>query len=72
MRWFYLLLLALFAAALAAFALENPDPLTVRYLGRAVDLTLPQLAGAAYGLGMASGWTVVGILRRSVRRATED
>lgn len=72
MRWFYLLLLVLMAAAVAVFAAHNPDPLAVRYPGGAVDATLPQLVGATYLLGMVSGWTVVGFVRRTLARATAD
>ena len=72
MRWFYLLLLVLMAAAVAVFATHNPDPLTVRYPGGAVDATLPQLVAVTYLLGMVSGWTVLGLVRRTLWKATAD
>ncbi len=54
---------------MAVFAALNPSPLAVKYPGGAADLTLPQLVGAAYLLGMVSGWTVVGLFRRSLWKA---
>lgn len=59
------LLLLVPAAAMAVFAAQNPDPLTVRYPGGDYDTTLPVLAVAAYLLG-----AVFGILRRSLAEAT--
>ena len=64
-------MLVLLATQVAVFAALNPDPLAVNYPGGAVSLTAPQLVGAAYLLGMASGWTVVGLARRSLWKAAD-
>jgi hypothetical protein len=41
----------------------------VTFADRAWELPFPGLAAGAYVLGMLSGWTVVGMLRRSWRRS---
>src|SRR5262249_35583217 len=68
MRAFYFLILVLIVAAVALFAVQNNEPVTLRYLDRSVSLPMAVLIAAVYGLGMVSGWTVVGFLRRSWRR----
>ena len=49
----------------------DQDEVTVRFLDWSTTASLAHLAAIAYGLGMLSGWTVVGMLRRSIRRVTE-
>lgn len=71
MRILYLILLLLFFAAVGLFAYQNSETITLKYLDRAVDAPLPAVIGAVYLLGMFTGWTVVGIVKRSLRRATE-
>ncbi len=72
MRLFYFILLLLFAGALAAFAVQNRDAIEIKFLEWKDTYPLPALLGAAYVLGMFSGWTVVGMIRRSLKRVTED
>jgi uncharacterized membrane protein YciS (DUF1049 family) len=71
MRVVYFLILLIFLAAVGVFALQNNEPITLQYLDRSVTTTLPLLIAAVYVLGMLSGWTVVGILKRSLQRVTE-
>ena len=71
MRLFYFILLLLFVGVLVAFAVQNRDPVSIKFLEWGESYPLPVLLGAAYVLGMFSGWTVVGMLRRSLRRVTE-
>jgi lipopolysaccharide assembly protein A len=71
MRFFYFLVLVLIIAALAVFAVQNDENVPLRYLDRSVTLPMVLLIGAVYLLGMVSGWTVVGILKRSFQRVTE-
>ena len=66
----FILLLAVLGAG-AVFALQNSDNVTVRYLDRSAAVSLPLLIGAVYVLGMVSGWTVLGLLKRSLERVTE-
>lgn len=71
MRLFYFILLVIFVGALVAFAVQNRDPVAIKFLNWGDSYPLPAVLAAAYVLGMFSGWTVVGMLRRSLRRVTE-
>ena len=71
MRFVYLLILLVVLAAIVVFAVQNNEAVTLRYLDRSLSSTLPVLVAVVYVLGMLTGWTVVGFLRRSVRRVTE-
>jgi putative membrane protein len=71
MRFFYLIVLLAFVVGVAAFAVQNNEAITLRYFGRNLTTSFPLLVGAVYVLGMLSGWTVVGLLRRSLERVTE-
>jgi uncharacterized membrane protein YciS (DUF1049 family) len=70
MRFVYLFFLAIFIAAVALFAFQNRETVTVAYLNQSLSCSLALLIGAVYLLGMLSGWTIVGFVRRSVRRVT--
>jgi uncharacterized integral membrane protein len=70
MRVIYALLLLAFLAVLGIFAFQNSEDVTIRFLEWATPVPLAVVAGAAYVLGMFSGWTVVGFLRKSLRRVT--
>jgi len=70
MRFVYLVFLLVFIAAVALFAVQNHDTVTVAYFDRSISCSLALLIGVVYLLGMVSGWTIVGILRRSLRRVT--
>ena len=72
MRVLYFLVLAVIVAAITIFAVQNYEDITLRYLDRELTVALPLLVAAIYFLGMLSGWTVVGFLRRSVQRLTDD
>jgi lipopolysaccharide assembly protein A len=71
MRFVYFLLLLAFIAAVGVFAWQNHEEVTLHYLDRTLAAPLSLLIGAVYLLGMLSGWTVVGMLKRSVQRVTE-
>jgi uncharacterized integral membrane protein len=71
MRALYVLILVVIVAAVAIFAYQNDDSVTLRYFDRSMTLPMSLLIAAVYVLGMLSGWTVVGFLRRSWRRALE-
>ncbi|HLJ92446.1 MAG TPA: lipopolysaccharide assembly protein LapA domain-containing protein [Gemmataceae bacterium] len=72
MRAVYLLMLLIVLAAVGIFALQNNEAVTLRYLDRSITSSLPVLIAAVYLLGMLSGWTVVGFLKRSLQRVTEQ
>jgi putative membrane protein len=70
MRSVYLALLLLVLAAVVVFALQNNETVTLQFLDRSITCALPLLIVIVYLLGMVSGWTVIGLLRRSLRGAT--
>ena len=71
MRFLCLLFLLAFLAAVGIFAWQNQGDVTVAFLQWGYTGKLALVVGAAYLLGMLSGWTVVGMLRRSMRGASE-
>jgi putative membrane protein len=71
MRVIYCLILLVIITAVAVFAVQNNEDVTLHYLDRHVSSSLPVLIGVVYLLGMVSGWTVVGFLKRSLQRVTE-
>jgi hypothetical protein len=72
MRFLCFLFLLAFGGAVAAFAYENQQDITLHFLQWSWAVNVPLVLGATYLLGMLSGWTVVGMLRRSIYRATES
>jgi uncharacterized integral membrane protein len=70
-RFFYLVVLVILVGAIAIFAYQNSDPVNVLFLKWGTSTTLAAVAGAGYLLGMLSGWSVVGLFRRSLNRVTE-
>ena len=71
MRFLCFLFLVAFAGAVGAFAYFNREPVALRLFEWSATYSLAAVAGAAYLLGMLSGWSVVGMLRRSLSRVTE-
>jgi uncharacterized membrane protein YciS (DUF1049 family) len=71
MRLVYLLILLLVLAAVILFAVQNHETVTIEYFNRSLSCSLPLLIAVVYLLGMLSGWTVVGFLKRSIKRVTE-
>jgi uncharacterized membrane protein YciS (DUF1049 family) len=72
MRVMYTLILLVFLGATAIFALQNRAPVTIQYLDRSVSCELSLVIGVTYLLGMLTGWTIVGLLRRSIHRVSEQ
>ena len=71
MRFVCFVILLLVLAAVVVFAVQNNNSVTLNYLGSSLSTSLTVLIAAVYLLGMVSGWTVIGFLRRSLRRVTE-
>ncbi len=71
MRTLCTIFLLIFLAAVAAFAAFNHEEVTVRFFDWSWTTNLAILAGAAYLLGMLSGWTVIGMIRKSLHRVTD-
>lgn len=72
MRWFYLTLVVLFAAATIIFVVQNVEVVTMSFLGLSVRAPLAVLAAVAYVLGTLTGGSLYALLRKSVQgsRAT--
>jgi hypothetical protein len=71
MRFLCFLFLLAFAGAAAAFAWQNLHNVTVTFFDLSFTGALALVIGVSYGLGMLSGWSIVGMLRRSISRVTE-
>jgi Na+/proline symporter len=71
MRIICFLFLVVFVGLVGMFAYQNNRPVDVTVWDHTRELTLPLLVGGSYLLGMLSGWTVVGMVRRSYRRVTD-
>jgi uncharacterized integral membrane protein len=70
-RIFCFVVLVALVGAIAVFAYQNAGQTSIQFLSWGVLLPVAAVAGAAYLMGMVSGWTVVGIFRRSLHRVTE-
>ena len=62
MHALYISVLVLIVAALAIFAYQNNESVTLQFFRRSITLPMSLLIAAVYVLGMLSGWTVVGFL----------
>jgi hypothetical protein len=71
MRFLCFLFLLIFAGIVGAFAYFNQQEVTLKFFDRSLTTSIAAVAGAAYVLGMLSGWTIVGMIRRSVHYITE-
>ena len=71
MRVVYIVVLILFAAAVAVFCYQNPESVAITFLGSSLTLPMPVLVLAVYVLGMLSGWSVLSFLRQSWQRAMQ-
>lgn len=67
MRWLYLIVIILFVAGTAIFALQNLNAVTIWFLGSSVRLPLAILVIVIYVLGAATGGSLYALLRRSYR-----
>ena len=74
MRWVYLTLVILFAAATIIFVVQNVQVVTMSFLGLSVRAPLAVLAAVAYVLGTLTGGSLYALLRKSVQgsRAPRD
>ena len=65
MRWIYLAVIILFAAATIVFAAQNFEIVTMTFLGFNARVPLALLVAVAYLLGAATGGSLFALLRRS-------
>jgi uncharacterized integral membrane protein len=71
MRWFYLILLLIVVTLLVVFIVENRENQTVLFFNQQITAPLCLYFIAVYFLGMWSGGTVVGFVKRAYHHATE-
>ena len=67
MRWLYLTLIVVLAAATLVFILQNWDLVTVSFLGFSIRAPLAILIAAVYVVGAITGGSLFALLRRSYR-----
>jgi putative membrane protein len=67
MRWVYLTVVVLFAAATIIFVFQNVQVVTMSFLGLSVRAPLAVLAAVAYVLGTLTGGSLYALLRKSVQ-----
>jgi putative membrane protein len=65
MRWIYLAVIVLFAAATIIFALQNLEIVTMSFLGIDARAPLALVVAFVYLLGAATGGSLFALLRRS-------
>lgn len=69
MRWIYLAVIVLFAAATVIFALQNFEIVTMSFLGFEVCWPLALLVAVVYLIGAVTGGSLFALLRRSYKGA---
>jgi putative membrane protein len=72
MRVICLLFLLAFAGLIVILAVQNQHDMSLRFFEGTFTLPVAVVLALTYLLGMISGGTVVGMIRRSLRRVTED
>jgi uncharacterized membrane protein YciS (DUF1049 family) len=71
MRLLCLLFLLAVGAGIAVFVTQNEQLVTLTFFNQAVTAPVVTVVVVAYGLGMLTGWSFVGLLRRSFQTATD-
>jgi lipopolysaccharide assembly protein A len=69
MRWFYIVVIVLIAAATLLFCVQNRDFATMSFLQFSIRAPLAILALVVYVLGAVTGGSLYALLRKSVRGA---
>jgi uncharacterized integral membrane protein len=72
MRWFYIVVIVLIAAATLVFCVQNRDLVTMSFLQFSIRAPLAILAVVVYVLGAVTGGSLYALLRKSVRGARKD
>ena len=71
MRWVYLVLLLVIVTIVVVFIAQNRENQTVLFFNQRFTAPLSLIFVAIYFLGMWSGGTVVGFVKRAYQHATE-
>ena len=72
MRWLYLAVIILFAAAIIIFVLQNFETITVSFLRFTISIPVAVMVVVAYVLGAATGGSLSSLLRRSYEGSRRD
>ena len=72
MRWVYLALLLIIVAIIVVLIAQNRENETVLFFNQRITAPLSIYFIAVYFLGMWSGGTVVGFVKRTYHHATEE
>jgi uncharacterized integral membrane protein len=70
MRWVYLVLLLVIVTVIVVFVAQNRESQTVLFFSQRITAPLSIFFVAVYFLGMWSGGTVVGFVKRAYQQAT--
>ena len=71
MRWVYLVLLVVIVTMIVVFVAQNRDNETLKFFNQSITAPLYLFFVAVYLLGMWTGGTVVGFVKRAYKQATE-
>ena len=71
MRWVYLALLLVIVTIIVVFVVQNDEKQTVTFFNQRITAPLSVYFVVVYFLGMWSGGTVVGFVKRAYQHATE-
>ena len=71
MRWVYLVLLLVIVTVIVVFVAQNRENQTVSFFNQRITAPLSIYFVAVYFLGMWTGGTVVGFVKRAYQHATE-
>ena len=69
MRWVYMALIGVFAAAVVIFAVQNLQLVTMSFLGFNARVPLALLAAGIYLLGTVTGGSLLALVRQSIEGA---
>ena len=69
MRWLHLCVIALFAAVIILFAVQNLQIVTMSFLGFSATVPMALLVAVVYLLGMATGGSLRALFRRLLEGA---
>jgi hypothetical protein len=72
MRLLCFLFFLAFVGAVGLLAYQNQQDVSLMVLNQSITTSVAILVGVAYLAGMLSGWTVVGMLRRSLKRMIQE
>ena len=72
MRWVYLVLLVFIVTMIVVFFAQNRESQTLKFFNQSITAPLYLFFVAVYLLGMWTGGTVVGFVKRAYQQATEQ